>query len=241
MDGRVVFITGVSSGLGAGLALEHLDRGDRVFGTSRREPPCELLEHARFRDARGDLRDPEQAAEIVATLLGKEGRVDLAWLNAGVLGEIVDMQDATLDELRATMETNVWANKSVLDALFALEVPVHQILTISSGAAVNGNRGWGGYAISKAALNMLTQLYAAECEDTHFCALAPGLVDTAMQESIRLMPPDPRFPSLDKLRAAGGTDFMPGPREAARRLVDRVDFIRSRVPSGSFADIRLLA
>ena len=54
--------------------------------------------------------------------------------------------------------------------------------------------GWNGYALSKAALNMMMKLYAAERPGTDFSALAPGLVDTAMQEAMRQQPADPLFP-----------------------------------------------
>lgn len=237
-DGRIVFITGVSSGIGAGLARDHLARGDRVFATARRTPAEDLLAEESFRFSSGDLTDREQAEAIVDELLRDEVRVDIAWLNAGVLGSIGDMRDVDLEEMRRTMDINVWANKSVLDALFALDVPVHQVLTMSSGAAINGNRGWNGYSISKAALNMLTQLYAAECPETHFTAFAPGLVDTAMQDTLCGMDPDPRFASLAALQSARGTERMPGPDEAARKLVARLDDLRTGYESGSFVDIR---
>ena len=90
-----------------------------------------------------------------------------------MLGSLGDMSEAQLDDLKRVMDVNVWSNKTVLDALFARAFPVKQVVTISSGAAVNGNRGWRGYSISKAALNMLTRLYAAENPDTHFCARWP--------------------------------------------------------------------
>jgi NAD(P)-dependent dehydrogenase (short-subunit alcohol dehydrogenase family) len=237
-EGRIVFITGVSSGIGEGLAREHLARGDRVFATARRTPAQDLLDEEGFRFSAGDLTDEEQVAAIVDELLRLESRVDVAWLNAGSLGGIGDMRDQQLSDMRATMEINVWANKSVLDELFALQVPVHQVITISSGAAVNGNRGWNGYSISKAALNMLTQLYAAECPETHFTAFAPGLVDTAMQDQLCGMEPDPKFASLATLKAARGTERMPKPDEAARRLIARLDDLRTGHESGSFVDIR---
>ncbi|MCP3870534.1 MAG: SDR family NAD(P)-dependent oxidoreductase [Gammaproteobacteria bacterium] len=50
---------------------------------------------------------------------------------------------------------------------------MEQIVMISSGAAVLGNQGWGGYAISKAALSMLARLYAHEFTQTHI-SLVPS-------------------------------------------------------------------
>ena len=46
------------------------------------------------------------------------------------------------------MELNVWANKELIDTL-ALHAKVKQIVGISSGAAINGSKGWGSYSLSK--------------------------------------------------------------------------------------------
>ena len=78
------------------------------------------------------------------------------------------------------MKINVWSNKVICDWLLKSIPEIYQIVFMSSGAAVNGNRGWGSYSLSKATLNMLAKLYAAEAKQTHFSALAPGLVDTAI-------------------------------------------------------------
>ncbi|MBT5707324.1 MAG: SDR family NAD(P)-dependent oxidoreductase, partial [Verrucomicrobia bacterium] len=118
------------------------------------------------------------------------------------------------------------------------DLPIAQVVAVSSGASVNGNRGWGGYSISKAALNMLVKLYASERQDIHFCALAPGLVDTDMQEHIRTLPDDTPFPSVARLKEASGTDAMPDPQTAGRSFLETVDRLPGLIESGSFADIR---
>jgi NAD(P)-dependent dehydrogenase (short-subunit alcohol dehydrogenase family) len=116
---------------------------------------------------------------------------------------------------------------------------VTRIVLVSSGAAIRGHRGWGAYALSKATLNMLAQLYAHEFPDSQLLAVAPGLVDTAMQAVLG----DPaqtdavRFPSLQRLRDARGTEAMPGPVDAAARIMDLLPGLADR-PSGSFVDVR---
>jgi NAD(P)-dependent dehydrogenase (short-subunit alcohol dehydrogenase family) len=134
---------------------------------------------------------------------------------------------------------NLWANKPVLDAVFAGGREVAQVVGISSGAAASGARGWNAYAISKAALNMMMRLYAAERPGTHFSALAPGLVDTAMQEQMRGLPADPRFPTVDRLKRAAGTADMPDPDTLAPRLLAGMDRVRE-LKSGDFHDLRAL-
>ena len=234
---RHIFITGVSTGIGNALAAAYLDRGDCVYGVSRRVPET-LVEHANFTFASHDLRDHEGSMALIPRMLLDTPQIDLAVLNAGALGAFGDIGSAELDEMKDVTEINLWANKTVLDALFSLHKTVQQVVTISSGAAVNGNRGWQGYAISKAALNMLTKLYAAERPEAHFCALAPGIIDTAMQEDLCGRPPDPRYPSLEALRSKRSTPEMPSAEEAAGQLIEVFERARQRVGSGEFADIR---
>lgn len=228
-----VFITGTSSGLGRGLAEEYLDRGWKVFGLSRRSAG---IESPRFHEIRVDLGALDAIPSALERLLG-DTAVSLAFLSAGILGEFKTMPNLRLDELRQSMDINVWANKTILD-WFAGGVPPRQIVLISSGASVNGNKGWGSYALSKAALNMLTQLYAHDLPDSHLVALAPGLIHTAMQDRINEEVDSRAFPSVRRLKDARGTTAMPGPREAASRMADILPELRDRFCSGDFVDIR---
>ncbi len=233
-----ILITGVSSGIGAALARACLERGDRVFGLSRRTP-SQLSSEAGFHFQAQDLTDAEEIPASLRALLGGVAKLDLVVLNAGALGEIKDLRDTGLDEIRQVMEINTWANKVLLDALLALGIPVTQVIGISSGAAVSGSRGWNAYALSKAAFKMLLQLYAAEAPATHFCSFAPGLVDTAMQDYLCGLPTEQCdiFPSLGRIQATRGTADMPSPEALAPTLLDCFDKVRSK-PSGCFVDLR---
>jgi NAD(P)-dependent dehydrogenase (short-subunit alcohol dehydrogenase family) len=110
---------------------------------------------------------------------------------------------------------------------------------ISSGASVLGNRGWSGYSLSKAALNMLARLYSHEFPGTHISALAPGIIDTSMMEHLCKEADATRFPALQRLREARGTPAMPTPETAARQVIEVLPLLRER-PSGAFIDIREL-
>jgi NAD(P)-dependent dehydrogenase (short-subunit alcohol dehydrogenase family) len=235
---RTVLITGVSSGIGRALALHYLNHGAQVFGISRRAP-AEFAGLPGFAFRSVDLRRLDEVAPAVAGLLRDVDRLDLAVLNAGVLGTVADLSEADLDAMRAVMDVNLWANKPVLDAAFARGRRVDQVVAISSGAAVSGARGWNAYALSKAALNMMMALYAAERPETHFAALAPGLVDTAMQAGIRALPDDPRFALVERLKKAAGTAAMPDPDALAPRLAEAIHSLGKR-ESGRFWDLRAL-
>ena len=138
------------------------------------------------------------------------------------------------------MRVNVWSNKLILDWLIRRQLPVDQIVAISSGAAVNMSYGWGAYSLSKAALNHLIRLYAHEMPATHLVALAPGLVDTAMQDYLCGAVDSIAFPSVQRLKAARGSADMPDPRSTAERILGLLGGLKTTQPSGAFIDIRQL-
>lgn len=232
---KQILITGVSSGLGHGLAKVFLEQGATVYGCSRRKP-ADLVDNG-LNFAALDLADEIIARPALERWIAGIRQFDLVLLNAAKLGQIRDMTDTPLDDLRATMEINVWANKWLLDTLFTAQCEVRQVVAISSGASISGSRGWNGYSLSKAALNMLVKLYSGERPETHFTALAPGLVDTAMQDYLTTLPPDERFQPLEILKAAKGTERMPDGETCARRLIKAFPQLLER-PSGDYADIR---
>ena len=125
----------------------------------------------------------------------------------------------------------------ILDWLIERALPVTQVVAISSGAAVNMSYGWGGYSLSKAALNNLIKLYAHEMPDTHLTALAPGLVDTAMQDYLCDEVDAGDYPSVQKLQDARGTERMPDADGAAQMLLDLLESLRDG-ESGQFVDVR---
>jgi len=231
-------ITGVSSGLGHGLAKACLDRGTKVYGLSRRTPP-DLSGRPGFVFASMDLTRFEAVPPALDKLLAGVKSLHMVVLNAGVLGDIEDLADTPLDKVKQVMDINLWANKAILDHLFKRGVAIKQVVAISSGAAVSGARGRNAYSLSKAALNMMMELYAAERQDTHFSALAPGLVDTAMQDYVRDLPDDSRYPTVQRLKRARGTPDMPFPDELAPRLLDAFRRVL-REESGSFHDLRAM-
>ena len=230
-----ILITGVSSGLGHGLAKVYLEQGCVVYGCSRRAPEDLIERGLRFQSI--DLSDPEGGPRAIREWIASVEEFKTVILNAGKLGEIRDMQDTPLSDLRETMEINVWSNKWLLDALFENDRKICQVVGISSGASHSGSRGWNGYSISKAALNMLIKLYAGERPNTHFTAFAPGLVDTAMQDYLTGLPDDARYAPIQTLKAAKGTEKMPDPESCARKLVAAFPKLLERT-SGEFADIR---
>ncbi|NKB62692.1 MAG: SDR family NAD(P)-dependent oxidoreductase [Gammaproteobacteria bacterium] len=232
------FITGISSGLGLSLSNQIMGSGQHVYGVSRRGHPQEP-KSPYLHESKLDLLDLNSIPGTLAELLKEPTTIDVAILNAGILGDISRMSDTSVAQLERIMTVNVWANKIIMDWFLQNPVQVDQLILISSGAAVNGGKGWSGYSLSKAALNMLAQLYAHELSATHVISLAPGLVDTAMQEFIS----NPgnidtnEFPSFQQLRDARQGGSMPTAPEAAARIISILPELK-KFDSGSFIDIR---
>ena len=233
---RSALVTGNSSGLGLGFTRVLLQQGAQVYGMSRRGCP----EAGVAGDAQVDLADFDATARAINTLLDGVESLDLVILNAGLLGHMQRMQDAPMEELRRLMDVNAFANKVILDTLLRREIRVGQIVAMSSGASVSGHAGWSGYSLSKAALNMMMQLYAHEFPgQTLINSLAPGLIDTTMQDYLCAEPDAEAFPTLQRLRAARGTEDMPDPETAAAKILEVLPQLRNTT-RGSFVDIRQL-
>jgi NAD(P)-dependent dehydrogenase (short-subunit alcohol dehydrogenase family) len=234
-----VFITGVSSGIGNGLAKHYLAKGWRVYGASRRKPD-DLAKHPELVFAGLDLFDLEAIKHVIQQLLHNQKYLELVILNAGQYGRFGDMRAQSLDDILKLFDLNVWANKVILDEVFSDDRQVSQVVAMSSGASLNGNRGWGGYSLSKAALNMLIRLYSRENPNTHFAAFAPGLVETPMLDYLLSLPPDPQYPSLEVVRNKRGTTEMPTADEAAPFLAEAIASLPELVESGTYCDVREL-
>jgi NAD(P)-dependent dehydrogenase (short-subunit alcohol dehydrogenase family) len=222
--------------MGYALANTYLQHGWKVYGVSRNYPDG-LQGNPNLYFQALDLADLRYIPNALASLLSHVKKLDLVVLNAGVLTPIGDMKDSRMEDLHYSMDVNVWANKVILDALFQRDIEVNQVVAISSGAAVSGMRGWNGYAISKAALNMMIQLYAHEQPHTHFTSLAPGVIDTPMQEYISSLKDVENFPTIVRLQRMKGTAEMPSAEGAAHRLAQIFPRLQS-LPSGSFTDAR---
>jgi NAD(P)-dependent dehydrogenase (short-subunit alcohol dehydrogenase family) len=228
------FITGNSKGLGLGLTRYFLNQQDQVYGLSRSSCP---LKHKNLHQARQDLSELKRIESNLQGLL--PAALDLVILNAGILGEIKDLADTSMQEVQRIMDINVWSNKIIIDWLIKQRVKVSQLILISSGASINGNRGWGAYSISKASINMMAKLYAHEMPETHITAFAPGLVHTQMQDYLCQEVDTVKFPSITNLANAYQNENIPDIDTAASNIAQSFPACLN-FSSGSFVDIRQL-
>jgi benzil reductase ((S)-benzoin forming) len=236
MANPTILITGIHTGLGKALAQSLLDQGADVFGISR-QPPEELSTNPRLHFLSLDLSHTEEICDAVREFLRPVQKLDLVVLNAGVLGEIKDLRDTSLSELAHVMNINVWANKLIYDVLLDLGITIPQLVAISSGAAFNGSGGWGAYSISKSALNLMFRVYADEHPETHITCLSPGLVQTQMLDYVFSLASDERYPAIERLRSARGTEKLLSPTEASEKLLAALPRLLE-YKSGSFVHLR---
>ena len=214
-----VLITGISRGIGYGLAKYYLNNKDEIYALGRSNP----FNDVKF--SKIDLNSFEKITKAIEAL--NINNLDLAILNAGILGEIKELKNWSIKELQNVFDVNVWANKVIIDEIASF---TKKIVVISSGAAVNGNKGWGGYSISKCAVNMMVKIYSKEI-DSKIYALAPGVIETDMVNKVISFDHN-KFSSLDRVEA-GKIDLETG----VERIVKAIEKL-DEFQSGEFIDVR---
>lgn len=178
-------ITGASAGFGRALALALAARGWDLIITARGGERLAQVRAATGATAlTGDIADPAHRAEL-ARIAGT-GRLNLVVNNASALGPspLPTLERYPLADLATVLETNVVAPLALLQAtLPALRATGGTVVNISSDAALGAYEGWGGYGASKAALDQLTNVLAAEQPHLRIYAFDPGDMRTEMHQA----------------------------------------------------------
>jgi NAD(P)-dependent dehydrogenase (short-subunit alcohol dehydrogenase family) len=185
----VAIITGGSRGFGRAMVTALLERGWAVVTDARRADDLAAtaaeLDSARLITVPGDATQPVHRAAVVAAAMAA-GPLRLLVNNASRLGPSPQprLADYPAADLRAVYDTNVFAPLALIQAaLPALTAGSGAIVNISSDAAVEPYEGWGGYGSSKAALDHLTAILAAENPDLDVYAFDPGDMRTEMHQA----------------------------------------------------------
>ena len=179
-------VTGVSRGLGRALAGALAARGWRVIGDGRDRAHLEATASALgqwFVPVPGDVTDPAHRAAL-ARAVGP--RLEALVNNASTLGPtpLRPLADIGADELRAVLDVNVVAPAALAaDLLPALRTAGGVVLNITSDASVEAYEGWGPYGASKAALDHLSRVLAAEEPGIRVHAVDPGDMRTEMHQA----------------------------------------------------------
>ena len=174
LEGRLALVTGASRGIGYSIALGFAKEGAHVIALARTQGALEELDDE-IRAIGGtatlvptDLREFDALDNLGATINGRWGKLYILVGNAGVLGDLTPMSHMEPKVFQELMDVNVTANYRLLRAL---DLPLRKsdagrVIMVSSGASKGARPFWGGYAISKAALDMMINTYAEEMANT---------------------------------------------------------------------------
>jgi NAD(P)-dependent dehydrogenase (short-subunit alcohol dehydrogenase family) len=179
----VGIVTGASRGLGLALARALDERGWELVVDAR---GADALAEAtadldRVTALAGDIADPDHRRALVDAA---GDRIDLVVNNASLLGPspMPQLAGYPLDALREVYEANVLAPLAVLQLALPRLSEGAAVLDITSDAGVEAYEGWGGYGSSKAALEHLSAILAAEQPALRVYWVDPGDMRTQMQQ-----------------------------------------------------------
>lgn len=203
---KVAVVTGASRGIGLGVASVFQRHGMKVglCARSPAAPPGIDLSEGRGLYRAVDVTDlvaVETFADVVAATLGP---IDLWVNNAGVLAPIGMTRDTDPAAWKKLIDVNVvGVYHGARTYVRLLRSTGHKgcVINIGSGASQAAYAGWGPYCASKAAVDHFTRVLAQEESDVArvYC-LAPGVIETGMQEYIRQQSED-AFPAVEKFRS----------------------------------------
>ena len=211
-------VTGASRGLGLALARALAERGWRLVIDAREVGPLEAAAAGLpgVTALPGDVGDPSHRRALVEAA-GE--RIDLLVNNASLLGPSPQpaLADYPLDVLETVYRVNVLAPLALIQLALPRLSDDARIVNVTSDAAVEPYEGWGGYGSSKAALEQLTAILAAEHPARRVYAVDPGDMNTRMHQEA--------FPGEDISDRAAPEERVPG----------LLALIEGELPSGRYA------
>jgi NAD(P)-dependent dehydrogenase (short-subunit alcohol dehydrogenase family) len=182
----VALVTGISRGFGNALAVSLAQAGWHVIGDARDATALVRLgaECENIVTVPGDIADSAHL-EMLRDRAAEIGPIDLLVNNAGGLGPspLPRLADADVEALEALIKVNVLAPLVLIQLCLPAMARDGVIINISSDAAVAAYEGWGMYGATKAALDQVTAVLAAEADDVRFYALDPGDMRTDMHQA----------------------------------------------------------
>jgi len=240
----LVWISGVSSGIGRALADSLPWPSVRLIGISRR-PPTVPPAAGSWEHLALDLGDPRSWDEVDASFRREMARFDgdrAVFIHAA---GALDPLGFAAEVDGAAYQSNVLLNSAspqVLGQRFLAAVASHghvarHLVMITSGAARSVYPGWSSYGAAKAAVDQWVRTAGAEQDlrgGARVLAVAPGTVDTGMQARIRATPAAD-FPSLQKFVDLHASGRLTPPAEVATRMWRLLD---AGLANGSVVDLR---
>lgn len=230
-SGKVVLITGATSGIGEATARAFATEGAIVHFCGRREALGEQVAQS-IRSTGGqatyqkaDIRNEQDIRSLVETCVTKYDRIDIAFNNAGIESKPLTVAEQSLEDWMNVMTTN--ATGTFLSMKYEIPVMLQQGSgVIINNASVSGHVGFATiapYSASKHAIMSLTKVAALEYADKNIRinSISPGAVDT---------------PMLRRALAAWNTNFETVAQEYPIKRIVQVDEIAKTVLWLSSAD-----
>jgi NAD(P)-dependent dehydrogenase (short-subunit alcohol dehydrogenase family) len=191
LAGRIALVTGASRGIGRSAAIALGAAGAHVICIARTVGGLEETDDA-IQKAGGtatlvplNLKDFAAMDRLGASIYERWGKLDAFLGNAAILGALTPLAQLEPKLFGELLDINITANWRLIRALDPLlrQSDAGRALFLTSGAAAKHTPYWGGYAMSKAALESLVLTYAAECDGTTLKAnlFNPGPTRTAMR------------------------------------------------------------
>lgn len=188
-EDKVVMVTGASQGLGRALALAYAKEGASLVINARSEgsvrPVAEEAEKlgADVLAVAADVSEAKSVQKLVDAAVERFGRIDVLVNNAGLLGPRVAIADYPEDEWRQVLDVNLTGSYLVARAAIPHVPEGGSIINVVSGVSVEGRAEWGAYSVSKFGIEGLTQILAAELQESgvRVNAVDPGGMRTDMR------------------------------------------------------------
>lgn len=184
--GKVVIVTGSSSGIGEAIALRLGELGASVVVNSANSVEAGKSVAERIGSnaiyVQADISDKEAGQHLLDETIKHFGKLDILINNAGWTSLVAhhDLEALTDEIFQKTFAVNVWGTWALTKAAMPLlkKSEDGNVITITSIAGVRPVGSSIAYSMSKAALNHMTLLLAKSCGPVRVNAVAPGLVET---------------------------------------------------------------
>jgi NAD(P)-dependent dehydrogenase (short-subunit alcohol dehydrogenase family) len=187
----ITLITGGNKGIGYETARRLIAEGQTVWiGARDIERGRQAAETLGASFVQLDVTDDSSVGAAVDTIRAQAGHLDILINNAGILGDVTDPEDMTVDQLRAVYETNVFGVVRVTNAFLPIlrQTATPSVINVTSGLGsftlihdperVESQYPLAAYGSSKTAVTMLTMQYAKTTPDVRFNAVDPGQTAT---------------------------------------------------------------
>lgn len=191
LDGRIALITGASRGIGRAVALKFAEEGAHIVALARTQGGLEDLDDD-IQALGGqatlvpiDITEGAELDKVGAAIFERWGKLDIVVGNAGRLGPLGPIHHTSPEEWDKTMAVNLTANWRLIRSMDPLlrQSDAGRVIFVTSTVGAEARAYWNAYAVSKAALEHMARIYAAELVKTPIKVnlINPGGTRTAMR------------------------------------------------------------